>query len=67
VLLALADGSANKQIAHDLSITEATVKAHLGAVFRKLGVTNRSQALLAIRPLLRDGQSETPPTTTIPH
>lgn len=53
VLLALADGRANKQIAHDLSITEATVKAHLTAVFRKLGVTNRSQALLAIRPLLQ--------------
>lgn len=53
VLLALADGRANKVIAHDLSITEATVKAHLTAVFRKLGVTNRSQALLAIRPLLQ--------------
>ncbi len=53
VLLALADGRANKQIAHDLSITEATVKAHLTAIFRKLGVTNRSQALLAIRPLLQ--------------
>jgi len=29
------------------------VKAHLTAIFRKLGVTNRSQALLAIRPLLQ--------------
>ena len=53
VLLALADGRANKQIAHDLSVTEATVKAHLTAVFRKLGVTNRAQALLAVRPLLQ--------------
>lgn len=67
VLFALADGSTNKQIAHDLSITEATVKAHLGAIFRKLGVTNRSQALLAIQPLLWDGQSETPPTRTTLH
>ena len=57
VLLALADGRANKQIAHDLSITEATVKAHMTAIFRKLGVTNRSQALLAIRPLLQIEQA----------
>ena len=53
VLLALADGRSNKQIAYDLSITEATVKAHLTAVFRKMGVTNRAQALLAAGPLLR--------------
>ena len=52
VLLALANGHANKRIAHDLSITEATVKAHLTAVFRKIGVTNRAQALIAVRPLL---------------
>jgi DNA-binding NarL/FixJ family response regulator len=52
VLLELADGRSNKQIAHDLSVTEATVKAHLTAVYRKLGVTNRAQALLAIRALL---------------
>ena len=52
VLMALSDGGANKRIAHDLAITEATVKAHLTAIFRKLGVTNRAQALLAIRPLL---------------
>ena len=54
VLLALADGRLNKQIANDLAITEATVKAHLTAVFRKLGVTNRTQALLAMQPLLGD-------------
>lgn len=54
VLLALADGKSNKQVAYDLSVTEATVKAHLTATFRKLGVTNRSQALLAIRPLLQE-------------
>lgn len=53
VLVALADGRSNKQIAYDLSISEATVKAHLTAVFRKMGVTNRAQALLAAGPLLR--------------
>ena len=52
VLLALADGRLNKQIAGDLDITEATVKAHLTAIFRKLGVANRAQALLAARPLI---------------
>ncbi len=55
VLIAMADGRANKQIAFDLQIGEATVKAHLTAIFRKLGVTNRSQALLAVQPLLQPG------------
>lgn len=52
VLLALAGGRANKQIARDLGVTEATIKAHLTVIFRKLGVSNRAQALLAARPLI---------------
>ncbi len=52
VLFALADGRANKQIAHDLAITEATVKAHLTAIFRHIGVSNRMQAMLLLQPLL---------------
>ena len=52
VLLALADGRSNKQIAGELGVGEATVKAHLSAIFRKMGVTNRTQALLAMQPLL---------------
>jgi DNA-binding NarL/FixJ family response regulator len=55
VLLAMADGRPNKQIAGDLNLTEATVKAHLTAIFRKLGVVNRTQALLALQPLFGDG------------
>jgi len=51
VLAALAKGHLNKQIAGDLDLSEATVKAHMTAVFRKLGVTNRVQAVLAVRPL----------------
>ena len=54
VLLALSDGRSNKQIAGDLGVTEATIKAHLSATFRKLGVQNRAQALIAMQPLLRD-------------
>jgi DNA-binding NarL/FixJ family response regulator len=62
VLLALADGRLNKQIAGDLQVTEATVKAHLTAIFRKLGVSNRTQALLAMQPLLGEtaGEPELP-------
>lgn len=51
VLMALADGRSNKEIARDLDVTEATIKAHLTAIFRKLGVSNRTQALLAVQPL----------------
>jgi DNA-binding NarL/FixJ family response regulator len=49
VLRRMADGLQNKQIAHELGIAEPTVKSHLVAVFRKLGVTNRTQAVLALR------------------
>ncbi len=54
VLIALADGRLNKQIAADLDVSEATVKAHLTAIFRKLGVSNRAQAVVAVQPLLGD-------------
>ncbi|MDO6415811.1 response regulator transcription factor [Sphingomonas sp. BIUV-7] len=59
VLLALADGRSNKEIARDLDVTEATVKAHLTAVFRRLGVSNRTQALLAVRPLFEVDEAPT--------
>lgn len=54
ILTALADGGLNKQIAADMNITEGTVKQHLSAIFKKLGVNNRSQAIVAIRPFLND-------------
>lgn len=47
VLLGVIDGRLNKQIAYDLDISEATVKAHMTAVMGKLGVQNRTQAALA--------------------
>lgn len=46
VLAGVADGLLNKQIAFDMGISEATVKAHMTAIFRKLGVTNRTQVVL---------------------
>ena len=51
VLLAVLDGKLNKQIAWDLSMSEATVKAHMTAIMRKLDVQNRTQAALAARAL----------------
>jgi len=53
VLNALADGRLNKQIAGDMNLTEGTVKQHMSAIFKKLGVNNRSQAILAAGPYLR--------------
>lgn len=53
VLNALADGRLNKQIAGDMNLTEGTVKQHMSAIFKKLGVINRSQAILASRPYLK--------------
>jgi DNA-binding NarL/FixJ family response regulator len=47
VLLLLAGGSSNREISRQLFLSEKTVKAHLAAVFRKLGVTNRTQAAMA--------------------
>ena len=47
VLMHLTEGRLNKQIAYDLGISEATVKAHITAIFRKLGVQNRTQAVIA--------------------
>lgn len=46
VLRHLQDGRLNKQIAYDLEISEATVKAHVTAIFRKLNVLNRTQAVI---------------------
>ena len=44
----LVEGLLNKQIASELQVKEATVKAHMTEIFRKLGVRSRTQAVLAI-------------------
>jgi DNA-binding NarL/FixJ family response regulator len=51
VLMGVLAGRLNKQIAHDLAISEATVKAHMTQLMRKLGVHNRTQVALAARAL----------------
>jgi len=51
VLLGVMQGRLNKQIAYDLGVSEATVKAHMTAILKKLDVQNRTQALLAARAL----------------
>jgi len=51
VLKLLQNGLLNKHIAFDLDITEATVKAHISAIFRKLNVNTRTQAVLRIKTL----------------
>jgi DNA-binding NarL/FixJ family response regulator len=53
VLMLLTDGKSNKQIAFELAVTEATVKAHLSQIFRKLGVKSRTQAVISARRLTR--------------
>lgn len=49
VLVLLATGKSNKVIARELDLSEKTVKAHITAVFRVLGVVNRTQAALEAR------------------
>jgi DNA-binding NarL/FixJ family response regulator len=51
VLTMVCDGLLNKQIAYELSVSEATVKAHVTAIFRKLGVRTRTQAALLLQQL----------------
>lgn len=46
ILQCVCEGKLNKQIAYDLSIAETTVKAHVTAILRKLGVQSRTQAVL---------------------
>lgn len=47
----LVEGLLNKQIAYELQVTEATIKAHMTEVFKKLGVHSRTQAVLALHSL----------------
>jgi NarL family two-component system response regulator YdfI len=58
VLVLLAEGAANKEIAWQLHITERTVKAHVTSIFNKLGVTSRTEAVAVA---LRSGRLSSEP------
>ena len=58
VLTMVCDGLLNKQIAYDLNVSEATVKAHVTAIFRKLNVRTRTQAALLLQQMESIPQSE---------
>ncbi len=50
ILTSVADGQSNSDIAKQLGLSEITVKKHLSAIFERLGVANRSEAVaLALR------------------
>lgn len=61
VLQMLGAGLLNKQIAFELGVSEATVKAHMTAILRKLGASNRTQAVLIAGKLALDPGAVVPP------
>ncbi|MGH8032459.1 MAG: response regulator [Luteimonas sp.] len=60
VLQMLGDGLLNKQIGYALGVSEATIKAHMTAILRKLGASNRTQAVLIAGKLALDPGSIMP-------
>jgi DNA-binding NarL/FixJ family response regulator len=58
VLGMIAEGLLNKQIAYELNVSEATIKAHMTAIMRKLGVSNRTQVALLARRLALEPSME---------
>jgi DNA-binding NarL/FixJ family response regulator len=61
VLMMLSEGLLNKQIAYALSVSEATVKAHVSAILQKLGVDSRTQAVIAASKIGATGRAVTSP------
>lgn len=60
VLAMLSEGLLNKQIAYELDVSEATVKAHVSAILQKLGVESRTRAVIRLSKITSlDGQSRT--------
>ncbi len=57
VLLCLADGLLNKQIAHELGLAENTVKVHVTAILKKLGCNSRTQAAVMVKALEPEGEA----------
>ena len=61
VLQMLGSGKLNKQIGYELGVSEATIKAHMTAILRKLGASNRTQAVLIAGKLALDPDSVVAP------
>ena len=59
VLMMLSEGLLNKQIAYQLGVSEATVKAHVSAILQKLGVESRTQAVIAAAKIETGGWPQT--------
>ena len=57
VLMMLSEGLLNKQIAFQLGVSEATIKAHVSAILQKLDVDSRTQAVIAINRIQGDWRS----------
>ena len=57
VLMMLREGLLNKQIAYELNVSEATIKAHVSAILQKLNVSSRTQAVIAAGRI--DGSTDT--------
>ena len=60
VLQMLGSGKLNKQIGYELGVSEATIKAHMSAILRKLGASNRTQAVLMAGRLSVDPEQVVP-------
>jgi DNA-binding NarL/FixJ family response regulator len=63
VLMMLSEGLLNKQIAYELGVSEATVKAHVSAILQKLGVESRTQAVIVASKIEVGHWSQMPPIT----
>ncbi len=63
VLMMLSEGLLNKQIAYELGVSEATIKAHVSAILQKLGVESRTQAVIAAAKISGGQWRQCTPTT----
>jgi DNA-binding NarL/FixJ family response regulator len=62
VLMMLSEGLLNKQIAYELGVSEATIKAHVSAILQKLGVESRTQAVIAAAKIAGDNWRQSVPS-----
>jgi DNA-binding NarL/FixJ family response regulator len=62
VLMMLSEGLLNKQIAYELGVSEATIKAHVSAILQKLGVESRTQAVIAAARIAGDQWRQSEPS-----